>query len=112
MLYATLHAVATPPWGGLTPALGLDKEIVVGTLPTHEQLAVMSDEDIISRYNGMSEHTVVGTGFYREELMRRQMARESCRMLALTQTMARLTWVILALTAANAGLVLVQLLKA
>ena len=22
MLYATLHAVATPPWGGLTPALG------------------------------------------------------------------------------------------
>ena len=23
VLYATLHAVATPPWGGLTPALGL-----------------------------------------------------------------------------------------
>jgi hypothetical protein len=22
VLYATLHAVATPPWGGLTPALG------------------------------------------------------------------------------------------
>ena len=22
VLYATLHAVVTPPWGGLTPALG------------------------------------------------------------------------------------------
>ena len=29
MLYATLHAVATPPWGGLTPALGGEKRFVI-----------------------------------------------------------------------------------
>ena len=29
VLYATLHAVATPPWGGLTPALGGEKRSVV-----------------------------------------------------------------------------------
>ena len=80
--------------------------------PKHAQLAAMSDEDLIARYNGQAENTVVGTAFYREELARRQMSRESARMLSLTKTMARLTWVILALTAVNAGLVLVQLLKA
>src|SRR5690606_38007461 len=79
--------------------------------PKHEQLAAMSDEDLIARYNGQAENTVVGTAFYREELARRQMSRGSARMLSLTKTMARLTWVILALTAVNAGLVLVQLLK-
>ncbi len=29
MLYATLHAVATPLWGGLTPALGATKMLSI-----------------------------------------------------------------------------------
>jgi hypothetical protein len=29
VLYATLHAVATPPWGGLTPALGGKEHLAV-----------------------------------------------------------------------------------
>lgn len=80
--------------------------------PKHDQLAAMSDEELIAHYNGHAEQTVVGTAFYREELARRQMARESARMLNLTNTVAKLTWVILGLTAVNAVLVLVQLLKA
>ena len=28
VLCATLHAVATPPWGGLTPALGAKGEYI------------------------------------------------------------------------------------
>ena len=31
MLYATLHAVATPPWGGLTPALDRGEDMTVCT---------------------------------------------------------------------------------
>jgi len=84
----------------------------MGMAPKHDHLAAMSDDELIARYNGQAEHTVVGTAFYREELARRQMARESSRMFTLTHTMARLTWAILALTVINAGIVLFQLLKA
>ena len=80
--------------------------------PKHDQLAAMSEEELVARYNDLAENTVVGTAFYREELARRQLSRESARMLSLTNSMAKLTWVILALTAVNAGLVLVQVFNA
>ena len=80
--------------------------------PKHDQLAAMSEEELVARYNDLAENTVVGTDFYREELARRQLSRESARMLSLTNSMAKLTWVILALTAVNAGLVLVQVFNA
>lgn len=80
--------------------------------PKYDQLATMSDEELIARYNWHAEQTVVGTAFYLEELARRKMARESVRMLNLTNTVAKLTWFILGLTAVNAVLVLFQLLKA
>ena len=84
----------------------------MGMAPKHDQLETLSDEELIARYNSLAESTVVGTAFYREELARRQLARESARMLVLTQTMKNLTWIILALTAANAVLVLYPLLEA
>ena len=82
----------------------------MGYIPKHAELQSLSDDDLIARYDAAASNTVVGTGFYRDELARRQMARESARMLELTQTMRTLTWVILALTAVNAILVAVQLL--
>lgn len=84
----------------------------MGMAPTHEQIAAMSDDDLVARYNDLAKSTVVGTSFYREEIARRQAGRENARMLALTHTMARLTWVILALTAANAAIVLFPLVRA
>ncbi|MFC7301101.1 hypothetical protein [Cognatiluteimonas weifangensis] len=80
----------------------------MGYIPKHAQLEALSDEDLIARYDAAAANTVVGTGFYREEIARRQMARESTRMLELTRTIRTLTWVILGLTAVNAALVAVQ----
>ena len=82
----------------------------MGNIPKHAQLESMTDEDLIARYDAAAMHTVVGTGFYRDELARRQSARDSAQMLGLTRNIGRLTWVILALTAANAVLVAVQVL--
>lgn len=84
----------------------------MGYIPKHAQIEALSDEELIARYDAAAANTVVGTGFYREEIARRRMARESARMLELTKTIRTLTWVILGLTAANAMLVAVQLLVA
>jgi hypothetical protein len=54
VLYATLHAVATPPWGGLTPALGrmyiyrwllLSLVLIASTASAHRDriLSILSD---------------------------------------------------------------------
>lgn len=78
-------------------------------VPKHAQLESLSDEELIARHDAAANNTVVGTDFYREEIARRQLAKERSRMLKLTATMRTLTWVILALTAFNAVLVAVQI---
>lgn len=80
-------------------------------IPKHDELQALSEAELIARYNAAASNTVVGTGFYREELVRRQMAKESARMLALTQTMCTLTWAILGLTVVNVILVAASLLR-
>ena len=81
----------------------------MGYIPKYTELEALTDDELIARYDAAAVNTVVGTGFYREEIARRQMAKESTRMLQLTQTMRTLTWVILWLTTVNAILVAVQL---
>ena len=81
----------------------------MGYIPKYTELEALTDDELISRSDAAAVNTVVGTGFYREEIARRQMAKESTRMLQLTQTMRTLTWVILGLTTVNAILVAVQL---
>jgi hypothetical protein len=81
----------------------------VSYIPKYKELEALTDDELIARYDAVAVNTVVGTGFYREELVRRQMAKESTKMLKLTQTMSNLTWVILGLTAVNAVLVAFQL---
>lgn len=78
-------------------------------IPKYKELEALTDDELIARYDAAAVNTVVGTGFYLEELVRRQLAKESTRMLKLTQTMSNLTWVILGLTAVNAVLVAFQL---
>ena len=81
----------------------------MGYIPKHAQLEALSDEELIARYDAAATNTVVGTGFYRDELARRKVTQDSVRMLQMTQTIRTLTWVILALTAVNVVLVAVQL---
>ncbi len=77
--------------GYFSSLLGLDRESVMGMAPKHDQLAAMSDEEPIACYNVHAEQTAVGTAFYRDELARRQMAREGARMPNLANTVAKLT---------------------
>lgn len=53
-------------------------------IPRWEQLQQLTDDDLIDRYNSAAQNTVVGTGFYRDELHRRALERESVRMTKLT----------------------------
>lgn len=82
----------------------------MGMIPPYEQIVRLSEEELISRYNVLATHTVVGTSFYIEELARRQTLRDSARMLQLTVTITTLTRSIFALTIVNVLVVIVQLI--
>lgn len=79
--------------------------------PKLSQIAALSDEELASRYDALAQNTVVGTAFYLEEINRRHLAAESRRMRALAQTMARLTWIIAALTVINVVAVVYPMLR-
>lgn len=79
----------------------------MGMIPTHEQLASMSDQDLVDQYNAAAQHTVVGTGFYLDELNRRAQARQSTAILDLTRQVRNLTIIITILTIVNVALVAV-----
>jgi hypothetical protein len=68
--------------------------------PTIEQLEAMSDAEIRAAYNEQAANAVVGLEWYREELRRRALERQ-------TASLVKLTWVLAALTAANVALVAV-----
>lgn len=79
----------------------------MGMIPTHEQLGSLSDQDLVDRYDAAAQHTVVGTGFYLDELNRRAQARQSAAILDLTRQVRNLTVIITLLTIINAALVAV-----
>ena len=58
----------------------------------------MSDDELIARYDSISEHTGVGTQFYLDELVRRESTRTSRRMVELT---VQIRWLTVAVTGAT-----------
>jgi hypothetical protein len=84
--------------------------------PTFQALQAMTDEELRTIYDALTENTYPGTRFYLDELSRREalrieraaleVARRSHRA---TETMRNLTWVILAATLVNVALVVVAL---
>jgi hypothetical protein len=74
-------------------------------------LRTKSDEDLIEAHDRLSEHTIVGTDYYLQELSRRESVRQTKAMVVLTRTIHRLTWVIAILTALNVGLVAGEVLR-
>lgn len=79
----------------------------MGNIPSFSELKAMSDKTLIERYDGIGKHTVVGTQFYLDELMRREQRRQSDQMLGFTKQMRNMTTLIFVLTLVNAALVAV-----
>jgi len=71
---------------------------------TIDELEGTSDEELRRVYNEIAKDTVLGLGWYREEIHRR-------RSDAQTQTLIRISWFIAALTAANVVLVIASIVS-
>lgn len=83
----------------------------MGYAPTKAELEKLTDDEIVERYNAHASGTVVGSGFYLDELARRGLALENSRMAQMTKTMKDLTWAIFGLTVVNLVVVVYQTLK-
>jgi hypothetical protein len=81
----------------------------MGMIPRCSELRSLSDEELIHRYDKAAEHTIVGTGFYRDELFRREQERQANQMLAFTRQVRSMTVIIVCLTLVTTGLVVLTL---
>ena len=77
----------------------------------YEQLEKLSLEELKRSYDVSAQNTVVGLGFFREEIARRDHAEDTKVMLALTRQMRNMTLGIAVLTILNVVLVAVTLWK-
>ena len=68
--------------------------------PTIEQLEAMTDAELRAKYNSLAVNASEGVEWYREELRRRALDRQ-------TGTLVKLTWALAGLTAVNVVLVAV-----
>lgn len=79
-------------------------------LPLHEKLERLTDEELIDKYNVLAEGTIVGTQFYRDEIVRRRQERQNSRIEGMTRTMQCLTVVMAIFTFVNVVLVAFSIL--
>jgi len=75
------------------------------------ELRRKTEDELIDEHDRFAESTVVGINYYLDELSRRESAKQTETILGLTHTIARLTWVIAGLTAANVILVAWEVLR-
>ncbi len=75
----------------------------------YSELRKMTKDELIAVYDQLTKNTVVGTGFYIEEIARRDSQEQTIRILELTHQMKNLTVVITFLTIVNLILVIVSL---
>ena len=50
----------------------------------YSELSKLTDEELVGRYDAIAESTVVGLAFYREEIARREQARQNRLVVRLT----------------------------
>jgi len=79
--------------------------------PSKDEIDQLTDDQVAALYDAHAVGTVVGSGFYLDELTRRRLAQESRRMTDMTQTMKSLTWAIFGLTVVNLIVVAYQTFK-
>jgi len=82
----------------------------MGYIPKWKELENLSDEELISKYDLNAPNTVVGTGFYQEELSRRASNRQNEEMVKISRNVKNMTIAILILTIVNVVLVGVTLI--
>ena len=70
---------------------------------TIAELQALSDDELVRQHDVLAASTSVGTGYYLDELRRREADRQGERML-------RLTWIVTALTVVNVVTVTISLL--
>lgn len=73
----------------------------MGMSLTYRELREISDEELIHQHDIESEHTVVGTNYYLEELARRDAQRVNDSMLRCTKWITVMTAVMLLATVVN-----------
>jgi hypothetical protein len=56
--------------------------------PTYEEIMNLSDEDLQKRYDAATKNTVVGTGYYWDEIVRRRAEKQAQRMFDVTEKMS------------------------
>ena len=78
-------------------------------IPKHDELEALTEEELVRRYNAAAYNTVVGTGFYRDEIVRRQNARQTDEMLKINRNVHHMTIAIRVLTVVNVLMVGVTL---
>lgn len=81
----------------------------MGAIPKFAELEALSDEDLVARYDAAATNTVVGTGFYRDELFRRAQDRQAAAMVRFSEQVRNMTTVILGLTVVNVVLVAITI---
>ena len=75
----------------------------------YEELENLSVKDLKRSYDVTAQNTVVGLGFFREEIARREHAEDNKLMLSLTKQMRNMTIGISILTILNVALVVITL---
>jgi hypothetical protein len=83
----------------------------MGDIPKFAELQALTDDELISRYDYEAEHTLVGTGFYLNELARREEAKQTAKVVDFTKEILKLTNIITYMTLINVVLVAVTLLR-
>jgi hypothetical protein len=73
----------------------------MGMIPKFSELAALTDDELMARYDREAENTVVGTNFYIGEMARRANDKQVEAVRILTKQMRDMTIVILVLTAIN-----------
>ena len=80
--------------------------------PNYQQLLQMSDDELIAAHDKVAQSTQLGVNYYLEELRRRAAAKETARIVAMTEEIRRLTFLVAGLTALNTAFVIASFLQA
>ena len=71
----------------------------------------MSLEDLKQAYDAAADNTVIGLGFLRDEIVRREQEAQTQKIIAFTRQMRNMTIAIMVLTVLNVILVAISLCK-
>lgn len=81
------------------------------TVGAYADLGSRSDDEIIQLYDDVMAHTSVGVAFYRDELVRREVARSAAELVRLTRELRILTVAIAGATIVALAIAVVAIIR-